>query len=334
MSDIRKSDDWFAHILEETPESTTLTVQIYGALLILDCSGDDPYITHVSENIKEVCGVTIEQALHHHLADICDASQWVGLVGQAREKELGRDNDLYAAARVTLVSNKLMWMVLHAKLSAVVCEFIPVVEDALNDDAFLQSCLQRLVLLLTSQTDSIFRVAQVATTFINETLGFDRCVLYRFEPSPGFGEIIAEHMSTGIQRKLVPFLGLRFPPQKFTQPMIDLYCKAKVRILAEVFDSTSLIVSKKKLRARVSSISSLELPVGGDMEQAQDLLLHSVLRGATADHEEQLIAMNVRNCMTALVVTGEQLAVGRHPVHQHQRKKLLMVSSHVPRSCG
>jgi hypothetical protein len=48
MSDSRKSDEWFAHILEETPESTTLTVQIYGALLILDCSGDEPYITHVS----------------------------------------------------------------------------------------------------------------------------------------------------------------------------------------------------------------------------------------------------------------------------------------------
>ena len=310
MSDSRKSDDWFAHILEETPESTTLTVQIYGALFILDCSGDDPYITHVSENVNEVCGVTIEQALHHHLADICEASQWVGLIRQAQEKQLGHDNDLYASARVTLVSNELMWMVLHAKFSAVVCEFIPVVEDALNDDSFLESSLQRLYQLLTPQTDSIFRVAQVATTFINETLGFDRCVLYRFEPSPGFGEIIAEHISAENQRRLVPFLGLRFPPQKFTQPMIELYCKVKVRILAEVYDSTSLIVSKKNLRARVSSISPLELPVGGDVEQAQDLLLHSVLRGATTAHEEQLIAMNIRNCMTALVVTGEQLPWG------------------------
>jgi light-regulated signal transduction histidine kinase (bacteriophytochrome) len=76
-------------------------------------------------------------------------------------------------------------------------------------------------------------------------LGFNRCILYRFEPSPGFGEMIAEHISTGNQRELVPFLGLRFP-QKFTKSMIDLYCHVKVRMLAEVFDSTSLIVSKKK----------------------------------------------------------------------------------------
>jgi hypothetical protein len=48
-------------------------------------------------------------------------------------------------------------------------------------------------------------------------------------------------------------------------------------------------MSKKKLRARVSSIPPLELPVGGDMEQAQHLLIHSVLRGATSEHEEQLI---------------------------------------------
>ena len=306
MSDSRKSDEWFAHILEETPESTTLTVQIYGALLILDCSYDEPYITHVSENVSDVCGVTIEQSLHHCLADVCEASQWTGLIQLAREKQHGHDSDLYASARVTLISGKLMWMVLHAKLSAVVCEFIPIVEDALNDDHFLESCLQRLYSLLTSQTDSLFRVAQVATTFINETLGFDRCVLYRFEPTPGFGEIIAEHISAENHRELVPFLGLRFPPQKFTQPMIDLYCKVKVRMLAEVFDSTSLIVSKKKLRARVSSISPLELPIGGDEEQAQDLLVHSVLRGATSEHEEQLIAMNVRNCMTALLVTGDR----------------------------
>ena len=106
-------------------KSTTLTVQIYGALLILDCSADHPYITHVSENVNEVCGVTIEQTLHHHLADVCEASQWVGLIQQAREKQHGRDNDLYASARVALVSGKLRWMVLHAKLSAVVCEFIP-----------------------------------------------------------------------------------------------------------------------------------------------------------------------------------------------------------------
>jgi len=204
MSDSRKSDDWFAHILEETPESTTLTVQIYGALLILDCSGDQPYITHVSENVNEVCGVTIDQALHHQLADICEASQWLGLIRQAREKQLGYDNDVYASARVTLVSHKLMWMVLHSKLSAVVCEFIPVVEDALNDDYFLESSLQRLCHLLTPQTESIFRVAQVATTFINETLGFDRCVLYRFEPSPGFGEIIAEHIQQRINASWCP----------------------------------------------------------------------------------------------------------------------------------
>ena len=311
MSDIRKSDDWFAHILEETPESTTLTVQNYGALVILDCAADEPFITHVSENVHEVCGVTIEQALHHRLADICEPSQWVGLIAQAREKQRGgghdnSDGDVYSSARVTLVSGKLMWMVLHAQQSAVVCELIPVVQDALNDDAFVESALQRLCQLLTPQMDSIFRVAQVATAFINETLGFDRCVLYRFEPSPGFGEIIAEHISSDNQRDLVPFLGLRFPPQQFTRPMIDLYWHVKVRMLAEVFDSTSLIVSKKSVRARRSSVLPLELPIAGDVEQVQDLLIHSVLRGATSQDKDQLIAMNVRNCMTAVLFTRER----------------------------
>jgi light-regulated signal transduction histidine kinase (bacteriophytochrome) len=84
--------------------------------------------------------------------------------------------------------------------------------------------------------------------------------------------------------------------------MIDLYEKVQVRMLAEVFDSTSLIVSKRKLHAQLSSISPLESPIGGAAGREQDLLIHSVLRGATADHEEQLIAIKVRNCMTGVLV--------------------------------
>jgi hypothetical protein len=148
MSDSRELDDWFAHILEETPKSTTLTVQIYGAQLILDCCGDHSRVRELQRSVRGNDRADVVPSPRRHL-------QWVTMGGigwtSAREATQRQQRPV-RIRRVTLVSNKLMWMVLHAKLSAVVSEFIPVVDDALNEDACLESALQRLCQLLTPQT--------------------------------------------------------------------------------------------------------------------------------------------------------------------------------------
>ena len=310
MGEHRRSDDWFSHILEPAPQDVSLTVQMYGAVLILQASSsssEDVQISHVSDNFLEVSGIPIDQALHKPLHDICLPSFWTGLVEEAQRKSMERSDDIYTYAKVPLASGVELWMVVHASGPTLVCELLPVVDDALNDPNWVQVKLAQLKQLLSIPKDSIFRSAQTATSFINDVLQFDRCVLYRFGSSASFGEIIAETFTDGNPHGLVPFLGLRFPAQALTDEVTALYKKLKVRMIAEVFDFISLIISKDRPDQHLATVSVSDLPAAGHADRALDLLIHSVLRAATAGHDEELVSMGVRNCMTAVLIVDGSL---------------------------
>jgi hypothetical protein len=91
MATRRRQDDWFLNILEPLPQDATLTVQEYGCMLILEGDRQAPaseaHVTHVSENLESISGVSIDHVLHHSLAVLCEASVCLPLITDARKRK-------------------------------------------------------------------------------------------------------------------------------------------------------------------------------------------------------------------------------------------------------
>lgn len=304
MKEACGTDDWFSHILESTPRDASFTVQHYGATAIFNTSSSPAHITHVSENLHDVCGINIDDVLHHSIHAISLDEKCVELEAEAKRKCSDQGDDIYSHAVVRLVSGKQMWMVMHSTSTSLVCEILPLANDRLKDPSFITGKIDELRTLLLSQGHNIFRTAQMAIDFINETLRFDRCVLYRFASSSGFDEVIAESIDAKTTNKLVSLLGVRNPSQNLTSDMKDLYKKIKVRVIAEVFDATSLIISRVDPTAQVAAE---QLPQAQEFEDDAYLLVHSILRGMCVGYDERLVAMGIRNCMTSVIQVGDGL---------------------------
>jgi light-regulated signal transduction histidine kinase (bacteriophytochrome) len=81
-----------------------------------------------------------------------------------------------------------------------------------------------------SAATSIGSLAEATVQSIRELTGYDRVMVYKFDPD-GHGEIIAEAKKPGLAES---FLGLHYPASDIPQRARELYVRNRVRVLVDV----------------------------------------------------------------------------------------------------
>ena len=120
---------------------------------------------------------------------------------------------------------------------------------------------------------------------VRQLTGFDRVMLYRFEPS-GDGNVIAEARDPDLE----PYLGLHYPASDIPQQARHLYTINRLRLVP---DATYTPVPL--------------LPQLDPLTQAPLDLSHSVLRNISPLHTEYMQNMGVRASMSISLVRDRQL---------------------------
>ena len=245
-------------------------VQPHGALLLLaPVSG---VILAASESCNELVGQSAESLLGRSIAEIigsdaenfCQAVPTHGLQPPVTLSINGRKLNVRA------VLNNERQVLLDIEVAGV----------ASLPDQLLYQCRQAIESL--RQLDGLDTVTQAAAKLVRSMTGFDRVMIYRFDPAWN-GEVIAESCNPDIE----PYLGLNFPASDIPQQARELFKASRVRQICDVSYTPSALVSQRD-------------------SQSFDLGLSS-LRSVSPIHIEYLNNMQVSATLVGSLVVEEQL---------------------------
>lgn len=158
----------------------------------------------------------------------------------------------------------------------------------------LTDAVQRFTAAATVPT-----LADTAAQVLRELTGYDRVMVYRFDPD-GHGQVIAEARDA----RLAPLLGHHYPASDIPQRARALYLKNRVRVLNHVDDVQQALVP----------------PVRADTGEPLDMS-YSVLRSLSPLHLQYLRNMGVAATFTASLVREGRLW-GLVAAHHHGRRRL------------
>jgi chemotaxis family two-component system sensor kinase Cph1 len=133
--------------------------------------------------------------------------------------------------------------------------------------------------------DDVDQVCQVAAHDLRSLTGYDRVMVYRFDPDAN-GEVIAESCRDDWQ----PYLGLRYPASDIPRQARALYLRSWIRVIADV---------------DYSPVPLIALPDATQVDQLD--LSMSVLRSVSPTHLQYLRNMGVHATMTISLVVDNQL---------------------------
>jgi two-component system, chemotaxis family, sensor kinase Cph1 len=145
---------------------------------------------------------------------------------------------------------------------------------------FVKSPIDRI-----QRTQDLAELSQQAVQIIRNTTGFDRVMLYRFDPD-GSGHVIAEDKSADSES----FLGLHYPATDIPKQAKELYRLNLLRIIPDaVYEPVLLEPSLNPLTGKPLNLSL------------------AVLRSVSPVHNEYLANMGVRASMSISLLRDRQL---------------------------
>jgi light-regulated signal transduction histidine kinase (bacteriophytochrome) len=142
----------------------------------------------------------------------------------------------------------------------------------------------RAIIAQVERHRSLASVYREAARQVRALTGFDRVMLYRFDPD-GHGEVVGEAVRHGV----ASFMGLRYPASDIPAQARALYLRNLTRMIADVDDAPV-------------PITPALTPDG----RALDLSM-SILRSVSPVHIEYLRNMGVRSSMSISVLQGGRL---------------------------
>jgi light-regulated signal transduction histidine kinase (bacteriophytochrome) len=152
-------------------------------------------------------------------------------------------------------------------------------QTSLIDRLLFQS---RQAIAALRKLDGLNTITQEAANLFRGMTGFDRVMIYRFDPVWN-GEVIAEACIDGI----VPYLGLNFPASDIPKQARELFKDSKIRQIYDVLYNASDLVSYQ-------DCSSFDLGLAS-------------LRSVSLLHIEYLSNMQVRATLVGSLVVDGQL---------------------------
>ena len=264
-------------------------IQPHGVLFALH----EPALTivQVSENTNECLGITPEQLLNQPLSCLLSENE-IRSVRQCLAGDFNYVNPL----RIEL-NTPHGKIVAHSIVHRV--DAIMILEIEFGPNALGQANLSEgddlTYFDFYRQVKAPIEALQKATNFdelcnqlvtnVRHIIGFDRVMLYRFDPS-GDGEVIAE----ALRPDLVPYLGLHYPASDVTSQARNLFSLNPLRLLPDTQYTPVALV-----------------PTLNPITQAPLDLSRSVLRSVSPCHTEYMQNMGVRSSMSISLMRDRQL---------------------------
>lgn len=255
-------------------------IQPHGVLLAIDVDLDR--VAMASDNAGQMLGVDPAAVLGASLTDLLGhraAEQVRASAAGERAEVLHLEVDLFAARGALLPT--YVDAAVHRSGDRVVVELEGAESqgDALLSYRAARGAMQRL-----ARTGSVVELAEGLVGEIADLTGFDRVMVYRFDPDWN-GEVIAEARRADLN----PFLGLHYPATDIPAQARRLYTVNWIRLIADIS------------YVPVPIVPVLDPATGSPLD-----LSHSTLRSVSPIHVEYLSNMGVTASMSvSLVVDGE-----------------------------
>ncbi len=267
---------------EHEPIHVPGAIQPHGALFAL--RGPELRVTQVSDNVGEYFATTPADVLSHPLGDLFDEASAALLLEAARQPAI-RDN---CPLRLTSRVGRAFDAVLHrpsAPVDVIVAELEPArterpIDAAAAFDPRLRSGVVRMASARTTHA-----LCTVAAAEIRSVTGFDRVMVYRFDPSWN-GEVVAESK----RDDLAPFLGQHYPASDIPAQARRLYTVNWLRFIGDVDYTPRLLVP------------ALDPETNAALDMS-----HCVLRSVSPIHVEYMKNMGVQASMSISLVDDGKL---------------------------
>lgn len=199
-------------------------IQPHGALLV--CNAADLVITHASENLERLCGVTAKAAIGQPIGFLFPISQASGRELTLRQ-EVRDERPVYMfSVRIKGVSRPFD-AIAHRSGNSIFLELEPGDSDRGATAPELYRLVQRAVSRF-QQANSTLDICQTCVRHIRRITGFDRVMAYRFDEEWN-GQVVAEEKRDDLE----PFLGLHYPASDIPQQARELYKKNWLRFIAD-----------------------------------------------------------------------------------------------------
>ncbi len=279
---------------DREPIHISNAIQAHGVMLAF--SETDLIISQVSQNSQAFLGKKPAQLLGKPLSILMQPEQ----IAAIRDCLNGEFENVNPLNFILSVGGKPQTFagIVHRTDGVFVLELEPVISQSavsfFDFYKFVKSPIDRI-----QSTQNLTELAQQAVTEIRSLTGFDRVMLYRFDPD-GSGHVIAENKSEDSES----FLGLHYPATDIPKQAKELYRLNLLRIIPDARYAPVL------LQPALNPISGKPL----------DLSL-SVLRSVSPLHTEYLTNMGVRGSMSISLLQDRQLW-GLIACHHHSPKQL------------
>ncbi|PKV75245.1 GAF domain-containing protein [Pontibacter ramchanderi] len=229
-------------------------IQPHGLLLVLDKT---LHIRQVSENSTELLGVTPESLLERPLADFVPEGELQDLVQKLnREHESEQDQvDIpFSISFRTADSPKVFTATVHPEQDQILIEMEPAQRE--NDKSFLAFFQQiKYITSRIKQADHTEAIAQIVADEFKHFTGFDRVLVYRFDPTWN-GTVIGQAKTADMS----DLMGLRFPASDVPKQARDLYFKNPYRLIpARDYEPVRLHPILNPITRRFTDLTSCNL---------------------------------------------------------------------------
>jgi light-regulated signal transduction histidine kinase (bacteriophytochrome) len=257
------------------------SIQPHGVLLVL--TEPDLQILQVSNNCQPILGLSPRQLCDRPLADLL-LPEPIGKIRDHLERGFDPINPL--SLKVATSDGSLLSFngIVHRSPSGeLLLEIEPQGAIEINDPF---ECHRQMKHLLTQlqQVEHLQTLWDLLVREIRQLTGFDRVMIYRFNPRCGDGEVIAEDK----RPELEPYLGLHYPDSDIPKQAKALYTLNWLRLIPDVnYQPVGLFP---------------ERPQAGPLDMS-----YSVLRSVSPIHIEYLQNMGVAASMSISLIHEQEL---------------------------
>lgn len=222
-------NDALTHCAQEAI-ATPGTVQPFGGLLVVDATNET--ILGWTAGAARLLDRSI--AVGDALAALLPSLDWDA-------KDLSLLPGSPARQRVVTPGQAALDLLIHREpdTERLILEILPTDSwhTAAQEEALLYQSMTRAIEALTRSTD-LESFWYHTTQLLQDVLGYDRVMVYRFEPDHS-GTVVAETTAPGIPTR---FLHLRFPESDIPLQARELYTRNLVRVIADVDASPDPVI--------------------------------------------------------------------------------------------
>ncbi|MEQ8536377.1 MAG: ATP-binding protein [Coleofasciculus sp. D1-CHI-01] len=255
------------------------SIQPHGVLLVLK----EPHldILQVSQNTEQLLGVSPEHLVEQPLSNILGLEQ-TNSITDCLTGDFEQVNPLPITLTQDNQPQQFNGIVHRSPDGVIILELEPII-GAQQANFFQFYQLTKGTLTKLQQAFNLEALCQIMVNEIQALTGFDRVMIYRFDPDNS-GHVIAETK----REDLEPFLGLHYPATDIPQPARRLYQLNLLRLIPD------------------SHYPPVELPLNPETQKPFDLS-YSVLRSVSPIHVEYLHNMGVQASMSISLLQNKRL---------------------------